>query len=115
VTDPGWRLTVRHGPDIERHHFDDLDSALAALRERAAEIAREGGLEPAQGFREYEPGERVHARLALSSGPPWRRREAGVDLMGDGAVVPYAGALRRHPLEGRTPDRALEAVAVALR
>jgi hypothetical protein len=109
-----WRLTVRHGPEVERHRFDDLDPALAALRERAAELAHEVPLEPARGFREYAPGERVHARLALSTGPPWRRREAGIDLMGDGAVVPYTGAVRRRPLNGRTPDRAVEAVAAAL-
>jgi hypothetical protein len=111
----GWQLTVRHGPEVERRRFADLDTALAVLRERAVDVAREGPLDPARGFREYEPGEIVHARLALSTGPPWRRREAGIDLMGDGAVVPYTGVLRRRPLEGRTPDRALEAVAEALR
>jgi hypothetical protein len=112
---PAWRLTVRHGPEVERRQFADLDSALAALRDRAADIAREGPLGPAQGFREYEPGERVQARLAVSTGPPWHRREAGIDLMGDRAVVPYAGVFRRRRLEGRTADRALEAVAEALR
>ena len=111
----GVRIVVRHGAQVERRRVDDLDTALAALRERAAEIAREGPLTSAQGFREYEPTERVHARLAVSTGPPWSRREAGIDLMGDGAVVPWAGVLRRRPLEGRTPDRALEAVAAALR
>jgi hypothetical protein len=110
-----WRLTIRHGPRVEHQSFDDLGSALAAFRERAAEIAREGPLESARGFREYEPSEQVHARLALSAGPPWRRREAGVDLMGDGAVIPYAGRLRRRRLHGRTPERALDAVAEELR
>jgi hypothetical protein len=35
--------------------------------------------------------------------------------MGDGALVPFAGVVRKRKLEGRTPDRAIEAVAEALR
>ena len=38
-----------------------------------------------------------------------------IDVMGDGALVPYSGVVRRQRLEGRSPDRAFEAVAEALR
>jgi hypothetical protein len=85
------------------------------MREEAARIVASGPLEPATGFRGYEPGEQVAARLELSTGGLLRGREAGVDVMGDGAIIPFAGALRRRRLEGRSPDRAFDAVAAALR
>ena len=99
---------------MDRRDFEDLDSALAALREGAVAVVREGPLEPTQGFREYDPSEQVAARLAVSSGGVLSGRTAGVDVMGDGTLVPYAGAVRRRPLQGRTPDAALDAVREAL-
>ncbi len=77
-------------------------------------VAREGPLEEVQGFRTYEPQDRVAARIELSSGGLLRGREAGVDVMGDGTLIPYRGAVRKHRLEGRTPRAALEAVREAL-
>ena len=82
--------------------------------ERAAEIVREGPLETVQGFRDYEPGDRVAARLELSTGGLIGGREAGVDVMGDGTLVPYAGVVQKRRLEARSPDRAFEAVREAL-
>jgi hypothetical protein len=110
-----WRLTIRYGPKVRKASFYDLDEAIAAMRDAAKEIVRRGPLEPASGFRDYEPGERVAARLAIWTGGLLRGREAGIDIMGDGALVPYTGVVRRRPLEGRSPDRAFEAVAEALR
>ena len=34
--------------------------------------------------------------------------------MGDGALVPYRGVVRKEKLEGRTPNAALDAVREAL-
>jgi len=84
------------------------------MRERVGAIRARGGLDPAQGFREYEPGERVEARLELATGS-WRRgRAAGVDVMGDGSLVPYAGAIHKRRLEpGRGRD-AFDAVHEAM-
>ena len=110
----GWQVTLRHGPRVDRRDFGDLDSALAALREGAVSVVREGPLETIQGFREYEPGERVAARIAVSRGGLLRGRTAGVDVMGDGRLVPYAGGVRRRMLEARTPEAAIDAVREAL-
>jgi hypothetical protein len=110
----GWRLTVRHGPRVRRESFVGIDEALAAMRERAAEIVREGPLQTVQGFRDYEPSDRVAARLELTTGGLIGRRQAGIDVMGDGALVPYAGVLQKRRLEARSPDRAFEAVREAL-
>jgi len=99
---------------VRKREFEELPQAIDAMRAEAAAIAGGGPLPPASGFREYKPHEQVLARLELSTGGLLRGRTAGIDLMGDGALVPYAGMFRRRRLEGRSPDRALEAVAEAL-
>jgi hypothetical protein len=110
----GYQLTVRHGSQVDRERFDDLDEAVAELRRRAEEVRGEGPLETVSAFRDYEPGKRVAARLELSSGGWLRGREAGVDVMGDGTLIPYAGGVRRKPLESGQGRSAFEAVRKAL-
>src|SRR5690242_9095173 len=111
----GWRLTIRDGSDVRRELYEDLDGAIAAMRSSAADIVGRGPLESAQGFREYDAAEQVAARLELSRDGLLRGREAGIDVMGDGAIVPFSGVVRRRKLEGRSPDKAIEAVEEALR
>ena len=106
----GWRLTIRHGSRVERESFDDLDQAVGAIERQVDEIRAEGPLERVQMLREFEPPQRVAARIELSTGGMLRRREAGVDVMGDGALVAYAGGLRRRMLEPRGDETAFDAV-----
>jgi hypothetical protein len=61
-------------------------------------------------LREFEPGERVAARVELSTGGWLRSREAGVDVMGDGSLVAYAGGMGRRRLEPRQGESAYDAV-----
>jgi hypothetical protein len=96
-----YKLTIRHGSSVRREGFDELDGAVAALRRHAAEIRAQGPLEPVKAFREYEPQRRVAARLELSSGGWLRGSEAGLDVMGDGAYVAYAGGIRKRRLDVR--------------
>jgi hypothetical protein len=110
-----YRLTVRHGSKVERERFDSLEQAIAALEQRAEEIRGEGPLAGVKTLRDYEPAERVHARLELSTGGVLRGREAGVDVMGDGALVPYVGVVRKRRLEPGDAETAFEAVRGALR
>jgi hypothetical protein len=56
----------------------------------------------------------VAARIELSSGGWLRGREAGVDVMGDGTLVPYEGGIRREPLEAGQGRSAFEAVRKAM-
>jgi hypothetical protein len=95
----GWKLTVRHGSDVESMGFGDLDKAVAAMRERALAIRAEGPVGRVAGFRDYEPRDQVHARLQLSGGRLLRRATAGIDVRGNGEFVPYRGALRREELD----------------
>jgi hypothetical protein len=110
----GFRLTVRHGSRVERESFARLDEAVAAIASRVEEIRREGPLGGINALRDYESGQRVHARLELSTGGVFRGREVGIDVMGDGALVPFAGVVRRRRLQQRDGQTAFEAIRAAL-
>ncbi len=100
---------------MKREGFASLDEAIEALERHARAIRSEGPLDEVGGLRDFEPGEQVHARLELSTGGLLRGREAGVDVMGDGALVPYTGVIRKRRLEPRDGQRAFDAVREALR
>lgn len=105
----GYRLTVRHGPKVRRESFAALDEALEAMREAAQAIRGAGALEDVKMLREFEAGGRVAGRVELSTGGFLRGRDAGVDVMGDGRLVPYAGGMRRRELDGGDPFEAIRA------
>jgi hypothetical protein len=94
-----WKLTVRHGSDVSHQRFDDLDEAVAAMRERALAIRAEGPARPVKSLRDYEPGDQVHARLQLTGPGLLRRPVAGVDVRGDGTFVPFSGGVGRRELD----------------
>jgi hypothetical protein len=107
-----WRLVIRHGSQVKHEEFEDLDAAVEAMEDRVRDVRREGPLPEVSAIREYEPRQRVHARLELSSGGVFRGREAGLDVMGDGALVPYVGVVRKRrldPGDGQSPFDAIRA------
>ena len=109
-----FRLTVRHGPSVERESFETLDDAVEALERRAEAVLREGPIDEVSAMRDFEPRQRVHARLELSTGGLFRGGEAGVDVMGDGTLVPYLGVIRKRRLEPARGGSAFDAVREAL-
>ena len=74
----------------------------------------EGGLRKVSAIRTFEPDERVQARIEISAGRMRRRREAGVDVMGDGSLVPYLGGISKQRLESAGDEAAFDAVREAL-
>lgn len=100
---------------MERERYETLDAAIEALRERVRAISGGAGLPEVTMLRTFSPDQRVQARLEISTGRIFRRREAGIDVMGDGAVVPYSGGTFRQPLEPAGGGDAADAVAAALR
>jgi hypothetical protein len=109
-----WKLTVRHGSEVEHLGFDELDEAVAAMRERALEIRAEGSMEPVSTLRDFSPDDLVRARLQLS-GKGWLRKPvAGVDVRGDGTFMPYRGTLRREELDPSSDKTPFETVRKAL-
>lgn len=110
-----WKLVVRHASKVRHERFDDLDDAVAAMKRQTQLIRKEGPLDAISAIRDYGPGQLVHARLKLSSGGLFRGREAGLDLMGDGTLVPYVGVIRKRRLEPEGDASAFDAVHAALR
>lgn len=109
-----WTLTFRHGPRVERDRFDRLEDGIADLQRRIEEVRSEGPLGSAKMFREYEPGRRVQARGELSRGGVFRSVTAGIDLMGDGTLVPFRGSVLRRLLEGEEETDPFEALRTVL-
>jgi hypothetical protein len=94
-----WKLTVRHGSDVDHANFGELGAAIAAMRERALEIRAEGPVRGVSALRDFGPEAQVHARLQLS-GKGWIRKPvAGVDVRGDGTFMPFRGGVQREELD----------------
>lgn len=111
---PRWKLTIRHGSDVAHERFDDLDAAVAAMRERALAIRSEGPVRPVRSIRDFEPGDQVRARLQLSSGGLLRKAAAGVDVRGDGTFVPFKGGVVREELDPTDHDTPFDLVRETL-
>jgi hypothetical protein len=94
-----WKLTVRRGSEVEHVGFDELDEAVAAMRERALEIRAGAGAQTASLLGTYGPGDQVQARLQLTGRGLLRKPVAGVDVRGDGTFVPYRGGVGREELD----------------
>jgi hypothetical protein len=110
-----YRVTIRHGSQVERESFKALEPALAAARRAAEAVLSEGPLRKVKMLREFEPSERVAARIEVSRGGPLRGASAGVDVMGDGSMVAFAGSVRRRSLEPARGEDAFDAVERELR
>ncbi len=94
-----WKLTVRDGPDVSHRRFDDLDEAVAAMREEALKIRAGGPARPVKSLRDFAPEDQVRARLQISGRGFLRKPTAGVDVRGDGTFMPFRGGVGRIELD----------------
>jgi hypothetical protein len=111
---PRWKLTTRHGSEVEHLGFDDLGEAVAAMRSRALEIRAEGPVKGVSSLRDFGPEAQVHARLQLSGRGLLRKPVAGIDVRGDGAFMPFRGGLRREELDPSSHDTPFDLVRETL-
>jgi hypothetical protein len=114
VSRPKWKLTVRHGPEVEHARFDQLDDAVAAMRERALELRSEAPPKTASLLGTYTPADQVQARLELKGRGLLRKPAAGVDVRGDGTFVPYRGGVGREELDPSDHDTPFDLVRETL-
>jgi hypothetical protein len=94
--------------------FEDLEAAVAAMRERAMAIRAEGPVDRVQSLRDFEPRDQVHARLQVSGGGFLRKSVAGVDVRGDGTFVPFKGGVVREELDPTDHDTPFDLVRETL-
>jgi hypothetical protein len=109
-----WKLTVRHGSEVEHESFDELGEAVAAMRQRALAIRAEGPVKAVSSLRDFAPADQVHARLQLSGKGLLRKPVAGVDVRGDGSFMPYRGGMRREELDPSEYDTPFDLVRETL-
>jgi len=109
-----WKLTIRHGSEVDHERFDDLGAAVVEMRRRALEIRAEGPMRSVSTLRDFEPADQVHARLQLSGGGLLRKQAAGVDLRGDGTFVPFRGQVVREELDPAEYDTPFDLVRETL-
>ena len=105
-----YKLTVRHGSQVKRESFDDLDDAVAAARRAAEEVRVEGTLDSVSVLRTFEPGQQVAARIEITYGGVLRGKSVGVDVMGDGSLIAFSGGVRRRELEPRGRQDAFDLI-----
>jgi hypothetical protein len=103
-----WKLTIRHGSQVERGRLDSLDEALDELRRRMERLADQSGRKTVKVLsRTFDPVAQVASRGEIA-GPGGTR--AGVDIRGDGSTEAFVGRWRRSvvtPADGETPYDAL--------
>jgi hypothetical protein len=105
---------VRSGSDVDHAGFDDLDEAIAAMRERALAIRAHGPVKKVSSLRDFEPGDQVRARLQLKEKGLFGKPAAGVDVRGDGSFVPFRGGVGREELDPSDHDTPFELVRETL-
>jgi hypothetical protein len=114
VSRPKWKLTVRHGSEVDHAQFDDLDEAVAAMRRRALDIRAEGPVKGVSSLRDFGPREQVHARLQLTGRGLLRKPVAGIDVRGDGTFMPFRGGVGREELDPTDHETPFDAVRETL-
>jgi hypothetical protein len=106
---PGYTLTIRQGPKVERERHARLADALAAIERRGRGLEGDAHADPVGGkvIRRYEAVQQVVARLELA-GP--KRLRAGVDVRGDGSSEAFTGRIRRNLVEQRRGESPYDAL-----
>ena len=109
-----WKLTIRNGSEVEHRSFEDLGEAVAAMRERALAIRSAGPARVVNSLRTFGPEDQVRARLQLSGRGLLRKPVAGVDVRGDGTLVPFRGGMGRVELDPSRHETPFDAVRETL-
>ena len=103
-----WKLTIRHGSQVEHERLDSLDEAVGELRRRMERLAGRSHRKTVNVLsRTFDPVAQVAARGEVA-GP--RGARAGIDLRGDGSTEAFVGRWRRsvvRPADDETPYDAL--------
>lgn len=111
-----YRLTLRHGPRVQRLRFGTLDEALDALDEALESLGSSRRAPVDLRYRRFEPSAQVAVRAEVAGpGRLLPKVRGGIDLRGDGSSEAYLGRANRRLVEQREGESAAEALGRALR
>jgi hypothetical protein len=110
----GWRLTIRHGSNVTRQRHATAEEALEVLRRQAIKVLGEGTREETFAFRDISPAQQVVGRFEITAPSLIMIRRAGMDVKGDGSLVPYTGVVRKEPIPLEWGEDPYEALREAL-
>lgn len=99
---------------MNREKLESLDEALTFARDQADRVRRTDRPDTVKAFRDYAPGQQVAARIEISGKGFLRGPEAGIDVLGDGAIVAYTGAITKRPVEADSLDDAIDRLRASL-
>ncbi|MGA7397098.1 MAG: hypothetical protein WBW62_06575 [Solirubrobacterales bacterium] len=109
-----WKLTIRYGSEVSRQSFDDFDEAMAALEAATADVLDDDPLDTVKAFRDYTPDQLVKARIEIAGKGFFTPPTAGVDIQGDGGMLPFSGGVIRKPLQANSRKQVFAAIRQAL-
>lgn len=109
-----WKVTVRHGSDVTRRSFDDLDAAIDAAGTATDEILADGPLGTVKAFRDYTPDQLVNARIEISGKGLIAPPTAGIDIQGDGGMLGFTGGVARKPIDATDRKQIFAGIRKAL-
>ena len=109
-----WKVTARLGSEVQRSRCRDLDQALGLISETIDTALRAERTGPVKAIRTYERSQIVEGRIEISSPGLFRSTDAGVDVMGDGRLVAYAGSVRKRELSSGGKVEAIDALRAEL-
>lgn len=93
-----WKVTARLGSEVQRSRCATLDQALGLIAETIDTALRAERTGPVKAIKTYERSQIVEGRIEISSPGIFRSADAGIDVMGDGRLVAYAGSVRKREL-----------------
>jgi hypothetical protein len=99
---------------VSHEQFDELDEAVATMRERAMGIRAGAPAKTVDVLRTFKPEDQVRARLQISGRGLLRKPVAGVDVRGDGTFMPFVGGVGRRELDPSDHETPFEAVRKTL-
>jgi len=103
-----WKLTIRHGSQVEHERLDSLDEAVDELRRRMERLAGQSHRKTVNVLsRTFDPVAQVAARGEVA-GPGGAR--AGIDLRGDGSTEAFVGRWRRSVVTPAGDETAYDAL-----
>ena len=105
-----WKVTARLGSEVQRSRCTSLDQAIGLISETIDTALRAERTGPVKAIKTYERSEIVEGRIEISAPGMLRFTDAGIDVMGDGRLVAYAGSVRKRELATGGKTEVLDAL-----